>query len=243
MYYKSVRNADRGKGVKKSENFADVINGSSLRRIRPYRIHHTMSWRHSCLACHCREDGCSGTNYICISHLSICTSETLVSALDHNCGGMIQSFVFHRTVQPWRAHAAPFHEGSACLPALPARLSYVSCLSSSPVIVAVSVPPCMLDCLPVLHVSNLTKLFCLNQYLARPDASSQEWRKEAHNVTGRQLEEIVGCAYRLQEERNWNTWIAPICNNGGCCAGLCQSVIKSSCHCTQLIPLSSLARH
>ena len=29
-YYKSVPNPDKGEGVKKSENFADVINGCSL---------------------------------------------------------------------------------------------------------------------------------------------------------------------------------------------------------------------
>ena len=33
LYYKSVPNADKGgEGVKKSENFADVINGCSLMR-------------------------------------------------------------------------------------------------------------------------------------------------------------------------------------------------------------------
>ena len=110
---------------------------------------------------------------------------------------------------------ANFHEASKV-----PYLSCASCLSSSPVTVAVF-------CLSVLHVSNLTKLFRLNQYLCRDRGRADEdGRKEAHNVTGRRLEEIAGCVrslarclqkerIRKEERHEWRRFVAPRNDDGG----------------------------
>ena len=74
LYYKSVPNEDQGEGVKKSKNFADVINRSSLSSV--------CRWRRERPSCFCNSDfwprvDCSRHFLSAAPQLSVCRPDTL----------------------------------------------------------------------------------------------------------------------------------------------------------------------
>ena len=86
-----------------------------------------------------------------------------------------------------------------------AWLSCVSCLSSSPVTSAVFSPACL--CCTYQIWQNYFGWINIS-------GAAADRRKEAHNVTGRRLEEIAGCARGLQKRKKWEErkiWMATIC--------------------------------
>ena len=76
----------------------------------------------------------------------------------------------------------------------------------------------MLACLPPACVACIKfDKIILPESISGADASSEEWRKEAHNVTGRRLEKIAGCVASvrcLQKERSRKEERKEYCMNG-----------------------------